>query len=149
MRTTQSGRCPTSTQATHCAAGSLGPCSKGLPQLTDALTSERGTILPLMALLLVVLLGAAGFAVDFGWVYWNSIEIQHGADAAALAGVVYTAEDPDKAKQEGRAIAATNGYFDESLGGPDIVEIIDFADDENAVENDSERPSPTRFRPTS
>ena len=149
MRTTQLGRRPTSTQATHCAAGSLGRCSKGLPQLTDALTSERGTILPFMALLLVVLLGAAGFAVDFGWVYWNSIEIQHGADAAALAGVVYTAEDPDKAKQEGRAIAATNGYLDESLGGPDIVEIIDFADDENAVENDSElRASITHEVPT-
>lgn len=44
--------------------------------------------MPLMAIMLIVLLGAAAMAVDLGWLFWQSIEIQHGADAAALAGVV-------------------------------------------------------------
>jgi Flp pilus assembly protein TadG len=39
-----------------------------------------------MAIVLVVLMGAAAMAVDLGWLYYQSLEIQHGADAAALAG---------------------------------------------------------------
>jgi hypothetical protein len=99
------------------------------------ITTERGAVLPLMALMLVVLLGAAGFAVDLGWLYWNSVEVQHGADAAALGGVIYVANDADKAKVEARAAAAENGFVDGTLGGPDVVEIIDSRDDASAVEN--------------
>jgi Flp pilus assembly protein TadG len=121
-------RRPANGGVTSDAAGSL--------DLRDAiLADERGVVLPLMALLLVVLLGAVGFAVDLGWVYWNSIEIQHGADATALAGVVYVASDTDRAKVEGRAVAAANGYVDAILGGPDIVEIIALEDDAAAVAN--------------
>ena len=85
--------------------------------LREIAIDQRGAVLPLMALLLVTLLGIAGFAVDLGWVYWNSIEIQHGADSAALGGVVYVAEDPDLAEVAGIAAAAENGYIDGSLGG--------------------------------
>ncbi len=53
---------------------------------------QRGAILPLMAIIIMVLMGAAAMAVDLGWLYWQSLEVQHGADAAALAGVVY---EPD------------------------------------------------------
>ena len=49
---------------------------------------ERGVVLLLMAVLVMVLLGVAAMAVDLGWLYWNSIEIQNGADSAALAGVL-------------------------------------------------------------
>ena len=50
--------------------------------------NQRGSILVIMAALIVALLGVVGFAVDLGWAYWNRQEIQHGADAAALAGVI-------------------------------------------------------------
>ncbi len=96
---------------------------------------QKGAILPLMALILVVLLGVVGFAVDLGWAYWNSIEIQHGADAAALAGVVHVAEDRDLAKAEALSLAAINGYVDTSLGGQDIIQVVDSTDDPGAVEN--------------
>ena len=85
-------------------------------------SEQRGAILPLMAFLMVVLLGVVGFAVDLGWIFWNSIEIQHGADAAALGGVVYVTDDAALARAEGRAAAVSNGYVDTTLGGPDIVE---------------------------
>ncbi len=96
---------------------------------------ERGAILPLMALLLVVMMGAVGFAVDLGWIYWNSIEVQHGADSAALGGVVHVADDVPRAVTEARATAAENGYVDGTLGGPDSVEVISFSDDASAVAN--------------
>lgn len=46
----------------------------------------------MMAFFLVVLMVAAAMAIDLGWLLWQSVEIQHGADAAAVAGVVY---EPD------------------------------------------------------
>jgi Flp pilus assembly protein TadG len=128
LRQVDPDRRPANGGAVSDAAGSL--------DLRDAIVAdERGVVLPLMALLLVVLLGAAGFAVDLGWLYWNSIEIQHGADAASLGGVVYVAEDAAQAKVEGRAAAASNGYVDSTMGGPDVVAIIDFTDDPTAVAN--------------
>ncbi|MCH8990415.1 MAG: hypothetical protein IIA44_01510 [Acidobacteria bacterium] len=91
-----------------------------------------------MALLLVVLLGVVGFVVDLGWIYWNRIEIQHGADAAALSGVVYASDNPDKAKETGRDVAAINGYIDTTIGGSDIVEIIAYQDDPSAVAHEGQ-----------
>ena len=113
------------------------PVSDRARQLPAAgiLGEQRGAILPLMALLLVTLIGIAGFAVDLGWIFWNSLEVQHGADAAALGGVVHVAEDTDEAKDTGRAAAAANGYVDTTLGGADVVQVIDFNDDVTAVEN--------------
>jgi len=110
---------------------------------------DRDAILPLMAIMLMVLIGAAAMAVDLGWLFWQSIEIQHGADAAALSGVIYEPDQRTEAHTEGIAAAAENGYVDTSLGGPDTVQIIDFVDDPSLVERDNQfcgRTSPTRCR---
>ncbi|MCH8129195.1 MAG: hypothetical protein IIC70_04745, partial [Acidobacteria bacterium] len=69
-----------------------------------------------MAIMLVVLMGAAAMAVDLGWLFWQSIEVQHGADAAALSWVVYEPSLRTEAHVEGMAAAAENGYVDTSLG---------------------------------
>jgi Putative Flp pilus-assembly TadE/G-like len=97
--------------------------------------TERGAVLPITALIFVVLLGVAGLAIDLGWLYWNSVEIQHGADAAALGGVVYVEENRVQAKTEAREVAGANGYVDTSLGGADIVSVVDYLDDASAVGN--------------
>jgi len=111
--------------------------------------SERGAILPLMAIMLVVLMGAAAMAVDLGWLFWQSIEIQHGADAAALSGVIYEPDQRTEAHTEGIAAAAENGYVDTSLGGSDTVQIIDFVDDPSLVERDNQlRATVTHSVPT-
>ena len=47
---------------------------------------ERGQILPLAALMLVVLLGIGAFAIDIGYAYYAKRQLQSAADAAALAG---------------------------------------------------------------
>jgi len=50
---------------------------------------ERGTILVLSAASLIVLMAMAAFAVDFGWIAYNRLEVRKAAEAAALAGVVH------------------------------------------------------------
>ena len=109
-------------------------------QLTTgrASTAQRGAVMPLMAIMMFVLLGAAAMAVDLGWLYWNSIDIQHGADAAALAGVIYEPEMRTDAHTEGIAAAKENGFIDTGAGGTDTVEIFDFADDPTLVEHDNQ-----------
>ena len=55
----------------------------------DAQESERGTTLILVAAVMLVLIGMAGFAVDLGWLYSQATEAQKSAESAALAGVVH------------------------------------------------------------
>ena len=70
---------------------------------------DRGYAAVMTALVLVPLLGFAGFAVDVGGWYARASSIQRAADAAALAGVVW---QPDfaVAEAEARAAAARNGF---------------------------------------
>lgn len=95
--------------------------------------AETGAAVVLVAASMTILLGFAAFSIDFGWLYLNGIRIQHGADAAALAGVVYEPGDQAQAYSTADAIAADNGYVD-GLGGTTVT-AIDFADDPSAVEN--------------
>jgi hypothetical protein len=61
---------------------------------------ERGVVLVVTALLLVVLLGIAGFAIDLGYAYEQRRQVQNSADAAALGA----AQDlPDLTATEGSA----------------------------------------------
>lgn len=49
-------------------------------------TDQSGQSLVLVALSLMVLLGVASIAVDYGYLAWQKRQIQNAADAAALAG---------------------------------------------------------------
>ena len=112
------------------------------------IANERGAVLPMMALMLVVLMGSAAMAVDLGWLFWQSIEIQHGADAAALAGVIYEPDQRADAHTQGTAAAVQNGFVHDPLNG-NAIEIIDFVDDPTAVEQSSQlRAIVTRRVPT-
>ena len=78
---------------------------------------DRGAILPFVALLLVLLLGLASFAVDLGWFYLNSVRIQRAAESAALAGVIHMPQAyATKAEPTALQVAATNGYVDGADG---------------------------------
>lgn len=70
---------------------------------------DGGYAVILTALMLVPLMGFAGFAVDVGAWYARASELSRAADAAALAGVVW---QPDFATAEAaaRAEAARNGF---------------------------------------
>ena len=75
-------------------------------------------------------------AVDLGWLFWQSIEIQHGADAAALAGVVYEPDLRPEAHAEALSAAKVNGY-DDALSRTTVA-IVDFVDDNTAVAHDGQ-----------
>ncbi len=70
---------------------------------------ERGYAAVMTALVLVPLLGFAGFAVDVGGWYARASSLQRAADAASLAGVVWQ-PDFTTAEAEARAAAARNGF---------------------------------------
>ena len=50
--------------------------------------AEKGSVLPLVALALTVVLGVAGLAMDIGQMYLTKQKAQAAADAAAEAGVL-------------------------------------------------------------
>src|SRR5690606_18955401 len=71
---------------------------------------ERGAALPLVAGILVTLLGLSAFAVDLGWLYLNTSRLQRAADAAALAGVVHLPGFPALVTQDATGGATANGF---------------------------------------
>ncbi|MCL1595725.1 MAG: Tad domain-containing protein [Actinomycetia bacterium] len=103
---------------------------------TKVREEESGAVLILVGLAIVVLMGMAAFAIDFGWLYWNGIKIQHGADAAALAGVIYEPGDQTTAYAEAISSASENGYV--STNAATSVTPVDFADDPTAVDNENQ-----------
>lgn len=90
------------------------------------LADERGATLLLFTLLIAVLIGMAAFMVDFGWLYWQGIETQHGADAAALAGVIHEPDDQAAAYGAAFEVAAQNKYVHGSNAN---VTPVDWRDD--------------------
>ncbi len=72
---------------------------------------ERGYAVILTSLLIVPLLGFAGFAVDVGAWYVRASGLQKAADAASLAGVIWQ-PDFSTADAAARAAAARNGFVD-------------------------------------
>jgi hypothetical protein len=83
----------------------------------DASTSDRGQIIPIVALGLTLLMGSAALAVDVGfWRYQQRLE-QAAADSAAIAGangVPYAATN--SVTTTAAADASANGFTDGNAG---------------------------------
>jgi len=73
------------------------------------LRDEDGSVLPLTALLLSVLLGMAAFAIDLGMVYVAKAEAQRASDAAALAGSTVLITEPGKPDLARKVAMSTAG----------------------------------------
>ena len=82
---------------------------------------ERGVVLVWFALLLVVLLGFAGFAVDMSNWWFQAERLQRAADAGAHAGVVFLPADLPGATTTARAEAAKNGYTASGAGANSTI----------------------------
>ena len=80
------------------------------PPVQGRTRDERGVVAVWLAITMIVLLGFAGWAIDFA--HWNDerANLQKAADAAALAGAVYLPDDPAGAIAAAKDIAAKNGY---------------------------------------
>lgn len=82
---------------------------------------EAGSILVLVALLLPVLLGMVGLAMDAAHLYMRRRHMQGVADLAALAAAQKVAETGSAAKKAARDFAAANGFLHGS--GSRVVEV--------------------------
>jgi Flp pilus assembly protein TadG len=77
---------------------------------------ERGQVLPFLALSLVVLLGAAALAVDFGVFRYDQRIQQSAADSAALAGASELAFAGSSITTAAQTDAAANGFTNGTAG---------------------------------
>ena len=77
---------------------------------------ESGVILVWSAIVLVLLLGMAAFAVDVAFWHTTRNREQRAADAAALAGAVKYPGDPNAANGAALDVAGNNGYGAASIG---------------------------------
>lgn len=73
---------------------------------------QRGQILVLVGVTLVVLIGAVGLAVDAGRAYGVKARLNAAVDAAALGGARALAEGADNSARIGNAQAAAQRFFD-------------------------------------
>jgi hypothetical protein len=82
---------------------------------------EKGAALPFVAILLVLLLGMAAFAIDLGWLYLNGARLQRAADSSALAGVVYLPGDIPSVVNNAVSGANANGWRVGSVNGTAVA----------------------------
>ncbi|MGH8872962.1 MAG: pilus assembly protein TadG-related protein [Acidimicrobiia bacterium] len=82
---------------------------------------DRGAALPFVAVLLVLLLGIAAFAIDLGWLYLNGARLQRAADSSALAGVVFLPGDIPSVVDNAVDGANANGWDIGTVNGVPVV----------------------------
>jgi Flp pilus assembly protein TadG len=87
------------------------------------LRQESGQVLPLVAVMLVVLLGMAGLAVDVGHAFYCDRALQQAADAAALAGAgsIRTAASSAAAIAQANSLSATSGTVNARASLPNVT----------------------------
>ena len=71
---------------------------------------QAGQIVVIFALMLTVLIGLVGIAIDATYAWRESLQIQRAADAASLAGVVYMPGNSTLAQSTATAEAQMNGF---------------------------------------
>jgi hypothetical protein len=71
---------------------------------------QAGQIVVVFALMLVVLIGLVGIAIDTTYAWRGALTVQRAADAASLAGVVSMPGDFSTATNTAISAAAKNGY---------------------------------------
>src|ERR1700722_17011116 len=71
---------------------------------------EHGFVLVWFAILIIIMLGVAAFAVDLGHGYLVGQQVQDAADAAALSASSYLPDNCLNADAHAQSIAALNGF---------------------------------------
>ncbi len=84
---------------------------------------ERGQVIVLIVLLLVVLLGMAALVIDVGYAYYAHRSLQASADAAALAGA-QELPNPSNAEATARQYSAADGAKNKRNDIDDVVTTV-------------------------
>jgi hypothetical protein len=92
-----------------------------VPERRSPRVPDRGQVLAIFALSLVVVLGAGAMALDGGMLILERRDEQNAADAAAMAGARYVTTDAAKARTVATNVAAANGFTNGS--GSQVVSV--------------------------
>src|SRR3954471_18805577 len=79
---------------------------------------EAGQTLVLITVMMVGLLGVAGFAIDYGFWALNKNQVQSAADASALAGASQLPAGSGSAGSTAQSQYSKNGVARAGVGGP-------------------------------
>jgi hypothetical protein len=118
-----------------------------------ARASQRGQVLPFVAVCLAILMGFAGLAVDLGYIQSQQRLQQSAADAAAIAGaraLIYNDLCPDTtAAQAAATSASANGGFTNGAGSVTVTALTPtggpFSGNACAVQVNVSSPHPVWF----
>ena len=106
--------------------------------------NERGAVLVFVAVLIVILVGMTGLALDAGRGYLTRIHLARAVDAGVLAGARSLRSGQSAARQQALAVAATNGV----TAGDSTSTALSFGVNErgeNTVSMTASRVVPTTF----
>jgi hypothetical protein len=79
---------------------------------------EAGQVIVIFVLMLTVLIGVVGIAIDVTYAWRSGLQVQRAADAAAMAGVVYLPGDQTDGTAKAISVAKINGYATGVVAGP-------------------------------
>jgi hypothetical protein len=82
---------------------------------------KRGQILVVFSLALPVLIGSIGLGADVAVLYFNWVEMQKAADAAAIAGANYLPGDPAQAQGVANSYAENNGIAQNEIASTTVA----------------------------
>lgn len=101
----------------------------GRPDLAIGMSpsTQRGSIIPLVALATLVIVGVAGLSLDSGHAFVNRTRLQNALDAAALA----SAKNLDIARSQARAREVAKEIFTQSLAQAGNAELGELGIDAN------------------
>ncbi|MEZ4520335.1 MAG: pilus assembly protein TadG-related protein [Thermomicrobiales bacterium] len=90
---------------------------------------HNGQVIVLFALLLPVLIGIMGLAIDAGMIFQERRSLQSAADLSALAGASQLPADPGAAESVARSVATENG-----VPGGAIAAVAGYGGDDSKIE---------------
>lgn len=86
--------------------------------------NQRGTVSIMMALMLILLCGMVGLAVDLGYLAYHKQNVQNGMDLVVLAACQEIGNDPDRVESVAKEFATKNG-----LSAADVTVIYPYEGD--------------------
>jgi Flp pilus assembly protein TadG len=115
-----------------------------LRHLRRRLTDERGAVLAFVGIIMIVLLGFLGLALDSARGYVARSRLSRAVDAAALGGARALRQGQDVARQRALTLAAANGVSADN-GQTIGIAFSKNADGEDVVSVDASETVPTMF----
>ena len=82
---------------------------------------KRGQVLVIVALALPILVGSIALGADVAVLYFNWVQMQKAADAAAIAGANYLPGDPVQARTVAGNYAQTNGIAQKEIASTKVA----------------------------